>query len=370
MDTLRYFLWCLFLVFELYGCMGDKSSDYMTFDRISYVEKFPKSYCLKNGELSDLNQIGVKSLSIQDSILIVSTSDKDGYWAFFRLPDYTFLGKYLTEGKSDNELLSSPKVSDQHFIKHNGRLYAILYDFDTGKVLLMNISETIKEHQLAIHKLDCELPRVLFNCVGLDSLSFFCREVNNDHTEQSRFILENGERSVPENMRILNKASVDAGFDINILGTYCKYDPKTRRIAEAAFDLNIINLYSLDDSLCLTICTGDKMNTIKEIQNVERRKKKVMYGHLASYSNYFAALFQNDTNENIHFGKARKQTIQFFDWEGNPLIEVVLDRRINSFDIDFSRECLYTLSYEQDEIYVYDFKEVLEYLKNDGEYLL
>ena len=52
------------------------------------------------------------------------------------------------------------------------------------------------------------------------------------------------------------------------------------------------------------------------------------------------------------------------------MIEVVLDRRINSFDIDFSRECLYTLSYEQDEIYVYDFKEVLEYLKNDGEYLL
>jgi len=336
----------------------------MAFDKISYIGKFPKSYSLKNGKLLDLNLAGVESLSVQDSVLIVSTSDKDGYWSFFRLPDYTFLGKYITGGKSDHELLSSPRVAHQYFVKRAGRLYAMLYDFTTGKVLSMNISETIKEHQLAIHKLDCELPRVLFNCVCLDSLSFFCREVNNDHTEQSRFILENGEKSVPENMGILNKASVDVGFDINILGTFCKYDSTTRRIAEAAFDLNIINLYSLDDSMRLTICTGDKMSTIKEIQNVERRKKIVMYGHLASYDNYFAALYQNDTNENIHFGRAKKQTIQFFDWEGNPLIEVVLDRRINSFDIDFSRECLYTLSYEQDEIYVYNFKEVLEYLKN------
>ena len=50
------------------------------------------------------------------------------------------------------------------------------------------------------------------------------------------------------------------------------------------------------------------LNTIKEIQNVEHRKKKVMYEHLASYNNYFAALFQNDTNESVDRNDGKRES--------------------------------------------------------------
>lgn len=363
MNKLCYIFFNIFLFLVLYACNEDKSSGYMAFDNVSYIEKFPKSYNLENGKLLDLNQTGVESLLVKDSILIVSTSNKDGYWSFFRLSDYTFLGKYITGGKSDNELLSSPRVANQYFVKRAGELYAMIYDFNTGKVLLMDIEKTLNDNQMVISKMDYKLPRGLYNFVCLDSSSFFCKKVNNDFTEQLRFILKNGEKLIPKNMEILNKASIDVGFDFNILGTFCKYNSTTHRIVEAAMDLNHINLYSIDSSFHLTICTGNQLDKIKEVQRVERRKKKVMYGHLASYANYFAALYQDDTNENIHFDRAKNQVIQFFDWDGKPLVEVVLDRRINSFDIDFSNECLYTLNYEQDEIYVYDFKEALKCLK-------
>lgn len=355
-------LYHLFLFLVLYACNENKPSDYMVFDNVLYIEKFPKTYNLANGRLLDLNQAGVESLLIQDSILIVSTSDKDGYWSFFRLPNCTFLGKYITGGKSDNELLSSPRVANQYLVERAGELCAMIYDFNTGKILLMNITKTLDTNQLVIGKIDCRLLRGLYNVVCLDSSSFFCKKMNSDFTELLRFILKDGEKLIPKNMEILNRASIDVGFDFNILGTFCKYSLTTHRIVEAAMDLNHINLYSIDSSFQLTICTGKQLDKIKEVQRVERRKKKVMYGHLASYAKYFGALYQDDTNENIHFGKAKNQVIQFFNWDGKPLVEVVLDRRINSFDIDFANECLYTLNYEQDEIYVYDFKEVLRNL--------
>lgn len=351
----------LFLI--LYACNGDKPSNNMVFDNVSYIENFPKSCNLENGRLLDLNQAGVESLWIKDSLLIVSTSNKDGYWSFFKLPEYTFLGKYITAGKSDNELLTSPRVANQYFVKRAGELCTMIYDFNTGKVLLMNITKTLNDKQMKINRIDYGIPRGLYNFVCLDSLSFFCKKVNSDFTEQLRFILINGEQLIPNNMEILNQASVDVGYDFNILGTFCKYNSTTCRIVEAAMDLNHINLYSIDSSFHLTICTGKQLDKIKEVQSVERREKKVMYDHLASYANYFAALYQDDTVENIHFNRAKNQVIQFFDWDGKPLVEVILDRRINSFDIDFSNQCLYTLSYEQDEMYIYDFKEVLEILK-------
>lgn len=355
-------LFSVFICFILYGC-DIEQSDYMAFDNVSYINEFPKSYSIKNGQLLNLNLVGVESLSIQDSILIVSTADKDGFWSFFKMPDYTFLGKYITKGKSDQELIFSPRASEQFYVDQDGEMYSIIYSFSTGKILSMNITKTLKHNRLVVDKLKHKLPRNLFNFMYLDSLSFFCRQVNGDHTKQSRFLLRDGEKSIPENMKILNEASIDVDFDINILGTFSQYNSKTRRVVEAALDMNLINLYSIDAPFRMTICTGHQLDKISDIQKVERRKKKVMYGHLASYDNYFGALYQNDTNENIHYGKAKNQTIQFFDWNGKPLIEVILDRRVNSFDIDFVRGCLFTLSYEQDEIYVYDFKEVLECLK-------
>lgn len=77
---------------------------------------------------------------------------------------------------------------------------------------------------------------------------------------------------------------------------------------------------------------------------------------------FFAALYYGETAYRIHEGKAASQQIQFFDWNGNPVAAVVLDKPANSFDIDFSRKSLYTLNYETEEIYRYDFSEPLAFL--------
>lgn len=359
----KFYLVILSIFILLSSCNENDKSVNMSFDDIEYINTFPKSYYLKNGEVLDLNIIGVQSLSVQDSILIISTLNNDGYWTFFKIPEYQYLGKYITKGKGNNELLSSPRVAMQHFVKHNKQLLSIIYDFNTGKVFKMDISKTIQNKELIMSQINCELSPHLFNFVVLDSLYFFCREVDDDYMKQLRFTSKNGEKNTSKNMDILNCATIKRGADCNILGTFIKCNQEKHMIVEAAMNLNQINLYSIDDLFQKTICVKGQIDKISDIQNLEKKNKKVVYKHLAAYEDYFCALYQNDTYENIYNGKPKSQVIQFFDWNGKPLIEVILDDMINSYDIDFVNKCLYTLNYNTDKICIYDFKEVLEYLK-------
>ncbi len=345
-----------------YGCGKDDPSESMAFGNIYTVDKFPNSYNLENGTKLDLGIAGVQSLSVQDSLLIVSTGDISGYWSFFRLPGYEFLGKYISKGRGASETLNSRRVEDQFFTEYGGIPHSIIYDYDLGNLLLMNIQETLREKQPSIRKLGTGLEKNLFNIVCIDSTTFFCRGIDKDMTRQSRFIVKDGEISVPDNLAELNKASISHGKDINTLGTYCIYNPERKLIVEAALELNLINMYSIDGPVRMTYCIGRKLDKIKNIEGIDYWKKKTRFCHLAGYRDFFAALYHDDTKENIETGKAKKQTTQFYSWDVSPMFEIVLDRRIDSFDIDFSTGTLYTLNIADDEIYRYDISHIINTL--------
>ena len=105
----------------------------MILDEVAYVDTFPQTFTIGQGTLFDPDVIGVSSIVIRDSLLLISTSDNKGYWSLVSLPEYKHLGKYLMKGNGPNELLSSPWVKQQHFLKEQGRLKAIIYSFPTGK---------------------------------------------------------------------------------------------------------------------------------------------------------------------------------------------------------------------------------------------
>lgn len=348
------------------GCKRYSPGDCMSFENVFYVNDFSREFNLENGEKLELGHImGAQSLYVRDSLLIVSTLESDGFWSFYHLPELSYLGSYLAKGRAGNEVMASPRVAWQSFSESDGELYAVIYDFYKGSLLKMNITETLRDDNLSIQNIECGLPRVLFSVLQLDSVSYFCREVNGNQTEQTRYIWDSNkrEKAVPKNMSVLNKASVDAGSDVNILGCYYCYNRERNIMVEAAMDLSHINLYSVGDGVVnMTISPEDELDRISDIQVTEPRKKKTAYCGLVGYKDFFIALYQGDTAENIHYGKARKQTLQIFDWEGTPLACVELDKPVNSFDIDFAQRKLYTLNYETEDMYVYEFDDVLEIL--------
>lgn len=334
----------------------------MSFDYVYHTTQFPKSFGIEDGELLELGLIGMQSLSVQDSLLVVSTLDAEGYWSFFRLPDCSFLGNVLRKGRGAGEFMYSPRVGNQYFYRQGGSLYSLIYDFASGSVTRLDVTRTLDEKRPVIRPLEAGQERQLFNFVCLDTATFFCRAVNAERTQLQRYISEGGERRISAHMAVLNEASVSPGSDVNILGTYCRYNPKENLMVEASMDLSLINLYSLGNGMSVSICPEPGLDRIRDVEQTDKFSKKVAYCHLAAYDDFFAALYHGDTTLNIHDGTARSQRIQIYSWKGLPLAELVLDRVMDAFDMDVSHGVLYTLNYDSDEIRRYDIREVLAYL--------
>ena len=358
------FIFCLYLAPCLWSCQSTPapSSDYMILDEVKYIDRFPHVFTLTDGKPIDLDIIGTLSLSIYDSLLIVTTQDESGMWSFFELPELNYLGKYLTKGNGPNELLTPPWIEEQYIFKEQGQHHAIIYEFLTGESYRMNISETIRMNKLMMSETNYLLPRVLFGFSFIDSNIFFCKEVNNSQTQQNRYILINGDKISSSNIEKLNRAQINIGEDINILSTCIKKRPNGIRIVEGGVFLNQINVYSIDDSFGKTICLGNQVDNISRIQQINRWDRLYTYLNVKVYPKFFSALYLNDTYEKYQREITKNPVIQFFDWDCNPLAEIKLDRMITTFDIDLINGSLYTLNFRTEEMYQYDISTIIEQL--------
>lgn len=360
---MKNLLYIFFFVIYLGSCTS-APGDYLVLDNVVYVENFPEVFILDNGTPVNLDVIGILSISIEDSMIIVTTSDKKGMWSFYSLPEYYFMGKYLTMGMGPNEFLSTPLVEQQNIFKQSGHLLGLIYDFQSGKLYKMNISETLQKNRLSMSQTSDSLPRFLFNFTMIDTNTFLCKEVNNNRTQQIRYVLRQGWNKSSRNLEKLNAASIRQGENINILATDTKRSSDGKKIVEVGIALNQINLYSIDDSFGKTICVGKQVDNINKIQNVDRRERMYTYINVTAHPNYFSALYLNDTDINYQRGTSKNPSIQFIDWDGKPLAEIKLDRMITSYAIDFIHGSLYVVdSNSEEELYKYDILEVLKKIK-------
>lgn len=55
--------------------------------------------------------------------------------------------------------------------------------------------------------------------------------------------------------------------------------------------------------------------------------------------------------------------LQFFDWDGFPIVEASVSAPVLDFDIDFANKQIYTLDYREDEMKKYDATELISILQ-------
>jgi hypothetical protein len=335
----------------------------MVLDEIRYIETFPQSFSLDKGveiDLEDIGIIGVNDFFIYDSLLIFSSMDKDGLWSFVSLPDYCFLGKFLTLGEGPYEFFQNPFVGSGNvkFFKENEELIATIYHFDKGELYKMNVDKSIKNNQLYISAINDSLPVQLFDFVVIDSITFFSKEISNRETQQIRYMLVNGEKIIPPHFEKLNLAKIKEREDFNILSTNTKYHPNNNRIIEMPGHLNYINIYSIDGSFGKTICIGKRLDHIGKIQDTEWTNRMDIFNDSRLFSRFWGVLFINE----MSYIKERKRlpNILLFDWNGEPLAQLNLSNFAHTFDIDFINGYLYTLDRQTDVFRRYDIREILE----------
>jgi hypothetical protein len=368
----RKMLWLLLLGIVLFGITSCSrkneftSSQYMTFDSIEYVTKFPYTYILENSVDVNTDVIGYFDFCIVDSFLIFATKDGDGFWSFVSLFDNSnIMGQFLKRGQGHDEFLYPPNVQvSTNFFKDNEILYAAIYDFQKGKLYKMNIDKTIKDGRLDISIMENNLPPYLFNFVMIDTTIFLCKAINNESTQQLRYLMSNHTKESRPNLEKLNRAIIKESADVNIISTMTKYSKENDMVIEMPVMLNYLNFYSIDNNFGKTICIGDKLNNIEIIQNTSFPEIVETFYDLRIYKDFFAVVFVNEDKLSLETGRKKFPVIFLFNWQGEPVAELKLNRHLTAFDIDFKQGFLYGLDSIEEAFFKYDIRDILNELLN------
>ncbi len=363
----KYFYLSLALILALLGCSKkyhnpEPSENYMVLNEIQYVEEFPQSYTLGDKEDVGLDIIGMKDFRICDSLLIVSAVDKDGLWEIYSLNSNRCLGKFLKQGIGPGEFIFSPLITDASlFRRKDNSLSAIIYNSVQRKVFDMNITKSLNEGKLVMDELDVVIPEAMFNYVMLDDTYSFVRKLTAGETKQERSLYNGKNESVPSNFELLNRSSVQKrDMDFNILSAITKCNTDKKKILEAPITLNYLNLYSYDSDWGKTICVGNELYNISDVQSQNKWDRIYTYANITPFTDFFGALYFGEDEKTYQMNRTKLPVIYFFDWDGNPLMELKLSEHGTSFDIDLVNGYLYLLDLKTDNFYKYNIKDILE----------
>lgn len=344
----------------------EPSQDYMVLDQIEYVNEFPVNLNLPDEGLdTGLDIIGIQNFQVIDSLLLICQSSSQGFWRFYSLNDHKLLGKMLSIGQGPNEF-RYPVSSGNYYTmeEENGNLFAMILDQYKGGVYRLNITESLESGQVNMEFFPKGFTSSIVYACAIDDEAFLCREIAEDGRHQNLYVMKNGEKSIPDVLEKLNRATVDAendGFTFNMVSALIRR--KRNLFVEVPLYLNYINLFSLDGKTSKTLCVEDELMKISSVTDKSEPLRKSTYTAIKAFNDFFGAAFYNHTWMERDLGIKKSSQIQLFDWNGKPLAAINVNRIVTSFDIDFTRGELYLFSSSDDEFVKYDISDLLKQLK-------
>lgn len=343
----------------VFGCSRNATTEnmYMTTDSVIYAHDFPIKYQLQ--EPSEFSQeiIGIKSFCILDTVLAFTLKGTDQVVDFFSTGGDE-LGRFMSIGDGPQDLIEHPNFNtNADFYKEKGRRYVLFYDSQKGRLLDMDVDSSLLEKSLCIKEVMSDLSNSLFTIKKGGGDTYFCKELNDDATNQIRYLLKNGKRKETKILAKLNQANVPEGEDFNILSALTKIHGD--KVVEAPIGLNYMNLYSIEDSFAVTICMDKELSNINEIIKQNEAERLYTFANVQVYDSFWGVVYIGEEEKTYQLSRKKKPAIYLFDWEGKPLAEIKLNRHITSFDIDFNHGELYTLDVHTDEFLKYDIRNLL-----------
>lgn len=332
----RWIITLVALSVTLCGC-SSRNISLAVFENVKSVREFPCSSTLENGE--DLNFVPAGALDIAiigDTIIFSVPSEKFIY--AYDIADGTCLGSFLRKGNGPYEFLNPPFMQDLVISDGIVGIYdpeGHFYDFDLEQSINQSVPKVIKDIE--------KLPRELKSCFRIDDSSYYCRRLRSDEKGQQRFLWSRGNETYNGSIEALNEILLEGkgdGYRHNLLSSIAAYDKKKDIVVEASMYQDVINIYSLRKAFELSIVTGDNINTIEELSTLPYGDFKDVYMDLRLYDDCFVCLRAGNC-------------LQFFDWCGTPLKQLLLPESATAFDVDRDNGFLFTYDIETERLLRY-----------------
>ncbi|WP_144603280.1 TolB-like 6-bladed beta-propeller domain-containing protein [Algoriphagus algorifonticola] len=326
-----------------------QSSNFMTFDSVHVVNKFPTVFPIDEGRSLDKELIGMRDFKIEDSLMIISTSFKK-FWSIYQIPRFDSLGKFLSVGEGPKEF-SYPSMSSDKvlFQKEGSNLEALIYEFSKGRLLKFNLTQSLDLGQDSLEVIDDNLPPFLFDFLILGSNNYYFRQPENQETKQNRYLLSDGQLSSSPVLDQLNRAEISNGMlNMSLMASMTRLSPRKDKILEMYFRLNYFNLYSLDGSLKKTISLESTLDDLSLLEKLPELERNYRFSDVRVYDEFFALLHLNELEQNFATERKSYPEILIFDWEGNPISKLIFKDFFTSFDFDLANQKVYTFDSQTD----------------------
>ncbi|MGM0944892.1 MAG: hypothetical protein ACQEW9_06880 [Bacteroidota bacterium] len=334
--------------------------NYMTFDSIHVVNRFPKIHAVEKGQDVKIEIIGLWNFEIIDSLIVTATMNSRGLWQVYNLPDFDHLGSFLSLGEGPKQFFKSPSVGDKVLFRSEGNdITALIYEFTKGELIKFNLNQSIKLGQDSLEQVEDDLPPFLFDFLILGQDHYYLRQPENQETKQNRYLLFQGQLSSNSLLDQLNRAEVSNGMlNMSLMASMTRISPDRDKILEMYFRLNYFNLYSLDGSLKKTIAIEPTLDDLNLLEKVPQPERNYRFSDVRVYDDFFALLHLNELEQNFATERKSLPEILIFDWDGNPISKLVFKDFFTSFDFDLANKKVYTFDSQTDQ---FKFHEVTQF---------
>ena len=317
------------------------------FNFSSSLEEFNDFYC---------DEIGINGVKVVDSLLIVG---HPSYWTLINMND----GKHkdiLSVGEGPDDFYSLPRCSSAVYVELNDSLYAFIPDKTNSRIMHLNVSRSMSDGETngITYEKNNILKNEVWDVIMCDTASFWMSVPNESFTGFKREICNSDSIYEPEITQEMSRHTVNE--NINLLSRVTRYNRAADKFVEAMVYLNQINIYSRDGKSGKTICVGKQLDNVNEIEDTPRLKLKNTYNSVAAWDMGFGAVYSGHTDMEIETGQTKGSEIQFFNWDGKPVMRVKFPYEILSIDLDIDNQVLYVIDAEKDALRKYNAKPIIK----------
>lgn len=325
---------------------------------IEYVKKFPLDISPKRVPLTaNYDLIGARDLLVQDSIMFISYNRPNTMISAFDITGGNELGSFLNKGNGPSEVLS---LANLDYVQNlNNRLMISVPD-GKNKILEIDMLNSITLGYPDVPRtIDISADGFVMHAMPIPKRNMvYCTTLNDNMSGIRRFFTDGEEESSIPAMDKLNESHLDIANDsfmFNLLGVYVGYCQPAERIVESSIYMNSIHLYDMDGTFAKTLCIGNQLTDIGQIEKggIEGMQMQ-MYG-LNVYDDCFAVLY----NEMPKGQNAGQKSVLLFNIDGVPVARFRLDSDASAFDFDRKSGVLYTYDSQTEVMNAYDISSVV-----------
>lgn len=352
----RHLCYC-FIIPLLVSCAGSDNknsakidedvSGCCVLDNVEYVTDFPKNRTLNNPEYIPMDLAGVRDIKVGEDALYLSFMPTESDPNTIHVLDknqFQIQSSFLAKGNGPGEVLNTPYFSGIIFHEEGSLIGSLA---GNSKMLSVDFTESGKTGRTVLSS-SCDMPKgFVMNNILLKDGSILYTTTDKKFSRIERILQKDDDRVSSSPLDKLNSASIKTendGFLFNILGTMFGYNYELDRIMEASIYLNCIHLYNIEGSYEKSVCIGNRVTKIDEVESLGVNEMKQRTMTIRTYKDFFALAFIND-DDSID--------ILRFDWDGRPLERISTGSTFNSFDFDSKEGYLYLLNRDVDSLVRY-----------------